>query len=511
MMGTGVDEAIARRDRSRKLTRWIGGFPTRWVGAAFGLAGTLVIVGIAWLSRAALDSALPTGFPFLTFFPAVVLTAFVFGVRLGGLSALLCGLLAWYYFIPPARTFEIVGNEVAMGLYLFVVATNLALIYGMQAANRQLHSEREICRDLASAKEQMVEELQQQVTERRQAAAALRESEVKTHLATQVAGIGLWQWDVANGNVHWDSTMFDLFGLPPTHDGLVHYTEYLARLHPDDAAEQNRILLETVRNGTESTREFRIMRGDDGSLRYLRAVETARAGPDGKTEWVVGTNLDITGEKNREKHVQLLLGEVNHRAKNLLAVVLSVAKLTGGENHEEFMKNFAARIRSLSAGQDLLVGSEWKGVRLDDLIRAQLGHYKGLIDNRITLAGDDISLSPPSVQTIGMAIHELVTNASKYGALATESGRIALTWQRVRGEADDRFVMTWTETGGPPVAAPERLGFGSTVTNDMVEMSLDAEVASAFGPSGFSWKLDCPFKNIAEQEGVTLRSVGRFA
>ena len=503
-------EAVAKRNRSSRLERWIKGFPTTRFGPAFDVLATLVIVGVAWLSRAALDSALPTGFPFLTFFPAVVLTAFVFGVRLGSLSAVLCGILAWYNFVPPAQTFELAGNEVALGLYLFVVATDLALIYGMQAANQQLRSEREISRDLASRTERMVDELQQQVTERRQAAAALRESEVKTHLATQVAGIGLWQWHIASDNAHWDSTMFELYGLPPTPDGMTYYSDYIARLHPDDAAEQNRMLRETVSNGTERTREFRILRGDDGSVRHLRAIETARAGPDGKTQWLVGTNFDITDEKNCERHVQILLGEVNHRAKNLLAVVLSVAKLTSGDNHEEFMKNFAARIRSLAAGQDLLVGSEWKGVRLRDLIRAQLGHYKCLIEQRITLSGDDISLSPPSVQTIGMVIHELVTNASKYGALATESGRIALTWGYVRQADNDRFVMTWVETGGPPVIAPERLGFGSTVTNDMVKMSLNAEAERDFSPSGFSWKLDCPLKNIVEQEGSGLSAERHF-
>jgi PAS domain S-box-containing protein len=505
-----VVEAIAKQDRSRKLARWIEGFPTTRFGPAFNLLATLTTVAIAWLFRVALDSALPPGFPFLTFFPAVVVTAFVFGVRLGTLSAVLCGLLAWYFFFPPARTFELAGNEVAIGLYLFVVATDLALIYGMQAANQQLRRERENSRDLASRTERMVEELQQQVAERRQAAVALRESEVKTHLATQVAGIGLWQWHIASDKAHWDSTMFQLYGLPPTADGMAYYSDYIDRLHPDDAAEQNRMLKETISSGTERTREFRIIRGDDGSVRHLRAIETARAGPDGKTQWLVGTNLDITEEKNRERHVQMLLGEINHRAKNLLAVVLSVAKLTGGDNHEEFLKNFAARIRSLAAGQDLLVGSEWKGVRLHDLVREQLGHYKGLIGNRITLAGDDISLSPPSVQTIGMAIHELVTNASKYGALATAGGHIALTWKRVGNAPDERFVMTWIETGGAPVVAPERLGFGSTVTNDMVKMSLHAEVESDFGPSGFSWKLDCPLENIIEQEGSGLIAERHF-
>lgn len=507
-MGAGVVEAVAKRDTSSRLTRWIERFSSTKFDGPFGLGATLAIVGVAWLSRIALDDALPPGFPFLTFFPAIVLTAFLFGARLGSLSALLCGLISWYFFIPPARSFELAGKEVALGLYLFVVGTDLALIYGMQMSNKQLRRERKISNDLAFAKEQMVEALQQQVTERMQALDALRESEVQTNLATETARIGLWQWNIATNDVRWDSTMFELYGLTPTPDGSVDYSDYIDSLHPDDAATQDLILRETVRDCAKSTREFRITRGDDGRVRHLRAVEIARAGADGKAEWVVGTNLDITEEKDRERHVQLLLGEVNHRAKNLLAVVLSVAKLTSGENHEEFIENFAARIRSLAAGQDLLVGSEWKGVRLHDLIRAQFGHFKDLVDDRIIVDVDDISLSPSSVQTIGMAIHELVTNASKYGALATDHGCITLSCRRLQSAATERFVMTWVESGGPPVVARKRSGFGSTVTGDMVRMSLDAEVEFDFAPSGFTWKLDCPIENIVEREDVSLSAGG---
>jgi two-component sensor histidine kinase/PAS domain-containing protein len=485
-----------------RLTRWIEGLPSTRMSGPVRLAITLGIVALAWKSRALLDSSLPPGFPYLTFFPAVILTGFMFGVRLGSLSALLCGLIAWYYFIPPLHSFTLAGREVALGLYVFVVGTDLALIHGMQIANQQLRRERQVSRDLVAANEQAVAELQRRDAERLQAMEALRESEVKTHLATETAGIGLWQWNVSTGAVRWDNTMFDLYGITPTPDGSVHYSDYIASLHPDDAAEQDRVLAETVRDCTESLREFRIIRGDDGTLRHLRAVEVARAGPDGRTEWVVGTNLDITEQKQRERHVQLLLGEVNHRAKNLLAVVLSVAKRTSGADHATFMANFAARIRSLAAGQDLLVMNEWKGVQLDALIRTQLGHFKDLIGERILLSGDDVALSSSAVQAIGMALHELVTNASKYGALSTDMGRVMLDWRRVADPAGDRFVMTWTESGGPAVIAPTSSGFGSVVTGEMVAVTLDAEVASDFAAAGFRWTLDCPISNIREGAGA---------
>ena len=442
---------------------------------------------------------LPPGFPYVTFFPAVIITSFLFGIRFGLISAVLCGAVAYYYFLTPAYSFSIAGKQVALGFYVFVVATDLLLVHGMQAANQQLIKERELNLNLANAKAELVLELQQRVIERKNAIDDLRESEVKTHLATETAGIGLWQWHIPSGHVTWDKAMFDLYGMPPTTDGLVKYEDYIASVHPEDAANQNAVLQDTVSRRGASKREFRILPRDGGDVRYIRAVETARAGPDGQTEWVVGTNLDITEEKNRERHIQLLMGEINHRAKNLLAVVLSVASQTRGVDHADFLKKFSARVRSLAAGQDVLVANQWKRVSLDALIRAQLNHFKDLIGSRITISGDSVQLSPAAVQTIGMAVHELATNAAKHGALSNTKGRIDISWQKIAGKTSDRLVMRWIESEGPPVFPPKEHGFGSMVTGKVVEMGLGGEVTANFAPTGFSWRLDCPFDQISER------------
>lgn len=175
---------------------------------------------------------LPPGFPYVTFFPAVIITSFLFGVRFGLISALLCGAVAYYYFLTPAYSFSIAGKQVALGFYVFVVATDLLLVYGMQAANQQLIKERELNLKLANTKAELALELQQRVTERKRAIDELRESEVKIHMATETAGIGLWQWHIPSGQVTWDKTMFDLYGMPPTIDGLVNYEDYIASVHP---------------------------------------------------------------------------------------------------------------------------------------------------------------------------------------------------------------------------------------------------------------------------------------
>lgn len=494
-----MTNSVLEHDDSSRVTRWIERLPLASHNPLIGFACTIAICGVAWLMRTVADPMLPPGFPFVTFFPAVIITSFLFGVRLGLFSAVLCGLIAWYFFLTPVRSFQLAGAGVALAFYVFVVATDLLLVHGMQTANRQLIREREVNRELADAKEQIVRELEQQIAERKKAIDDLRESEVKTHLATETAGIGLWQWHIETGNVRWDKAMFDLYGISPTADGSVQYEDYISSVHPADAPHQDKVLQDTVENCSASTREFRIHRRDTNELRHIRAVEVARAGVDGKTEWVVGTNLDITEQKNRDSHVQLLMGEINHRAKNLLAVVMSVAHQTGGADHAEFMRKFSARIQSLAAGQDVLVENEWMGVQLDALVRAQLSHYKDLIGNRITIAGDLVHLSPAAVQTIGMALHELSTNAGKYGALSNDQGRIDIAWKKSLMAESERLVLDWRETGGPPVVSPTRTGFGSTVTGRMVTMSLDAEVTTDFAASGFSWQLNCPLQNVTEK------------
>ncbi len=491
---------VSEHGNSVRVTRWIERLPLASGRPLVGLVFTIAIFAVAWLLRIIADPVLPSGFPYVTFFPAVIITSFLFGVRMGCLSAVICGLVAWYYFIPPVNTFKLEGAGVPLAFYIFVVTTELLLVLGMQTANRQLIREREVNMDLVDAKDHIVQELELQIAERKQAIDDLHESEVKTQLAIQTAGIGLWQWHVASGNILWDPTMFELYGISPTPDGSVQYIDYINSVHPDDIEQQDAILQETVSNCSASTREFRIHRRYDGAVRFIRAVETGRAGPDGKTEWVVGTNLDITEQANRDSHVQLLMGEENHRAKNLLAVVMSVAHHTRGEDHAEFMRKFSDRVQSLAAGQDLLVEKEWKGVELDTLVRAQLSHFKDIIGGRIVIGGGRLHLSPSSVQTIGMAIHELTTNASKYGALSDDRGRITIAWQTGSGSASDHFVMTWTETDGPTVIPPKGSGFGSTVTEKMVRLGLNGEVNRDFAPSGFSWRLECPLQNVAERK-----------
>jgi two-component sensor histidine kinase len=153
---------------------------------------------------------------------------------------------------------------------------------------------------------------------------------------------------------------------------------------------------------------------------------------------------------------------------------------------------------ALAANQDLLVRNEWQGVGVEDLVRAQLAHFADLVGSRITLHGSPLRLNAAAAQAIGLALHELATNAGKYGALSVDAGRVDVRWQL----DGDIFVMNWTESKGPPVSPPKRRGFGSTVIEPMVKQTVDGEVHLDFIPSGIAWTLTCPATNALERNAL---------
>jgi two-component sensor histidine kinase len=200
--------------------------------------------------------------------------------------------------------------------------------------------------------------------------------------------------------------------------------------------------------------------------------------------------MDVTEQKRAEECNMLLTAEVNHRAKNLLAVVQAVALQTAREDDpKEFAENFSERLAGLAACHDLLVHSEWMGVDTAALAQLQMQHFANLIGSRVVLDGPPVELNASTAQTLGMAIHELSTNASKHGALSATEGTIRLNWKIEKGPGVPLFVMRWTERDGPQVKEPKRRGFGQKVMVDMVEYSLDATVAISYSPDGLTWQV----------------------
>jgi two-component sensor histidine kinase len=193
--------------------------------------------------------------------------------------------------------------------------------------------------------------------------------------------------------------------------------------------------------------------------------------------------------------MQLLMREVSHRAKNMLSVVDSIAHQTATRNPEDFIARFSERIQALSANQDLLDRNEWNGVDVEDLVRAQLAHFSNLIGSRVVVHGPALRLKAASAQAIGLALHELATNAGKYGALSNDTGRVTIRW-RNEGEV---FHISWTECGGPPVSAPTQRGFGTIVMDVMAERTVGGNVDLDYAPAGVRWRLTCPAANVLER------------
>jgi two-component sensor histidine kinase len=178
----------------------------------------------------------------------------------------------------------------------------------------------------------------------------------------------------------------------------------------------------------------------------------------------------------------------------MLSLVQAIARQTAAGAPEDFVGRFTERIQALAANQDLLVRNEWQGVDVEDLVRAQFAHFADLVGSRIAVHGPQLRLNATAAQAIGLALHELATNAGKYGALSTNSGRVDVCW----GTDADILTMSWAERDGPPVSPPARRGFGSTVIVSMAEATVGGEVQLDYAPSGLVWRLTCPAANVLE-------------
>jgi len=231
-----------------------------------------------------------------------------------------------------------------------------------------------------------------------------------------------------------------------------------------------------------------------GEMRWVDFQAAPIFAADGSVAAVVPSGVDITDRKRSEEQVRLLMLEVNHRAKNMLGVVLAIARQTTSTSPRDFLDKLTQRIQSLSVNLDLLVKNDWKGVDLEPLVYAQLDYFADSIGTRIAIKGPELRLSRDAAQGIGMALHELATNAIKHGALSNTDGQITIAWT-----CDDNvFSISWQERGGPAVVPPERRGFGNTVLTTLAEAAVSGHVSVDYKPTGLRWELTCSARNALE-------------
>jgi PAS domain S-box-containing protein len=298
----------------------------------------------------------------------------------------------------------------------------------------------------------------------------------------------IFTWKLGGGITYWSRGAETLYGYS-REEAIGRVSHDLLRTrasgHPEDVEAQIALqgswfgeLTHTTRDGREIVVESRHVRVSyDGELYALE------------------TNRDITTRKRTEEQVHLLMREANHRAKNLLSLVQAIARQTTASDRDDFIDRFTERLEALAANQDLLVRHKWQGVDIEDLVRAQLAPFADLIGPRIVVGGPQLHLNAAAAQALGLALHELATNAGKYGALSTDAGRVHIGWL-LEGDA---LAVSWTERSGPPVRPPEREGFGTTVMRSMSKRALGGEVQLDYPPTGVQWHLTCPAANALER------------
>lgn len=236
------------------------------------------------------------------------------------------------------------------------------------------------------------------------------------------------------------------------------------------------------------------LRGANGEWRWFLSRAKPIRDADGHITYWFGTNTDVTEMRDAEQRIELLLQEVNHRSKNMLAIIQSLARRSDA-HRPDFIERLEQRIRGLAANQDLLVRRAWSRVPVREMIEAQL---RSLGDSRtqISCEGPEVLLSPGAAEALAMAFHEMATNAIKYGALSVPEGRVEVRWA-IEGEGDAAaFRMEWTECDGPAVQEPTHRGFGSRIMVDVPRVKLDARIATAYPPEGFRWTLECRASSI---------------
>ncbi len=270
--------------------------------------------------------------------------------------------------------------------------------------------------------------------------------------------------------------------------------------HPEDLDASARAVRTLLDGGPATQLEKRYLRPDGSSI-WASSNLSAVVGHDGQPEYVLAVVQDSSERRRAAEHTQLLLGELNHRVKNTLASVQAIALQTaaGSSDLESFRDTFLARLTALSNTHNLLAKGAWDGADLRQIVDAELAPYEREGEGRIELGGKALQLDPKTALALSMALHELATNAGKYGALSVAHGRVAVQWKTRNVHGQAWLHLRWTERDGPPVATPTHRGFGSRLISDGLAFELDGEVALEFEPAGVTCRIDVPLTEATER------------
>ena len=331
----------------------------------------------------------------------------------------------------------------------------------------------------------------------------LLQSEQGRSLALAAGQMGSWEFDMATDQWVWDEGQHRIFGVQPeSFDVCVDGIRKL--IHPDDW-EPLRQVVQRMSEGERSQRiEFRVCR-PNGETRWCTGTIAASVDAAGKVTRVSGVTIDVTDRKEAEDRQALLAREVDHRARNALAIIQSIIRLTRAKDVNEYVSTVEGRINSLALAHTLLSNSRWHGADLGTLVVEEFAPYRSA--QKVEIDGPNVSLSPQTAQGIALALHELATNAAKHGALSSIKGKIHLSWQ----VQADTLRLRWAENGGPPVRAPTMRSFGLKVIHASIEQQLGGKVDFDWNPKGLRCDLLLALRKGAEPSRRSRDSNGSDA
>jgi PAS domain S-box-containing protein len=347
--------------------------------------------------------------------------------------------------------------------------------------------------------EQLNAELERRVADRtaelERSTRGLRESEERRNLALAAGKMGSWDWDIVRGDCAWDEGQKRIFGVDPASFKATP-ASVRALIDPGDWKVLRATMRRARRDAGSYQVEFRIIR-PDGEVRWCLGTAAASKGTADEVSRISGVTIDITDRKEAEERQSLLAREVDHRARNALAVVHAIVSLTRADNIKQFVAAVEGRIQALARAHSLLSDSRWRGANIAELVGEELAPYRAPNSDRARISGSSLSLEPSGAQALALALHELATNAAKYGALSLPSGRVQVEWEL----RDGTLLLRWIESGGPAVEPTAPGGFGIRVIKASVESQLGGEVDFAWHRAGLRCTIRIPHQMRPEFAG----------
>ena len=350
-------------------------------------------------------------------------------------------------------------------------------------------------RELERLNSQLEGRVAERTAELEAANARLMEAEQARSLALAAGQMGSWDWDIIADEWTWDEGTYRIFGADPQ-SFKISADNIRALIHPDDWQPLQEAGQGMAAGARTQQSEFRVVRSN-GDVRWCIGTAAASIDAAGKVVRISGVTVDVTDRKEAEERQVLLAREVDHRARNALAVIQSIIRLTRATSVDEYVQAIEGRIKALARAHTLLSDSRWNGADLATLVADELAPYRG--GDKIQCKGPDISLQPATAQGLALALHELATNAAKHGALSSPAGKVKLDWDL----QPDALTLHWVENGGPVIGAPSTRNFGLKVIVASIEQQLSGRTAFEWNPKGLRCVVSIPRTELTKSRAFS--------